>query len=143
MKVFNLRVMLCTQVSAVCLTSYTASVLVMVGSTIATNQMSCIATSLMSASTTTSHSTYHLPSLTDFTCAPVPTTLTNQSVDLHTNLDLENLTLPQETVYARNPENHFVRNRNEWTEQKDWLTAISNIIASHPSTIIPVEIVSY
>ncbi|XP_054257774.1 protein CNPPD1 [Macrosteles quadrilineatus] len=130
-------------VSAVCLTSYTASVLVMVGSTIATNQMSCIATSLMSASTTTSHTTYHLPSLTDFNCAPAPTTLTNQSVDLPTNLDLENLTLPQETVYARNPESHFVRNRNVWTEQKDWLTAISNIIASHPSTIIPVEIVSY
>lgn len=156
-------------VSAVCLTSYTASVLVMVGSTIATNQITSVAANLMPSSIQTS-SFLPCQSLVDETLSLQPddaiphaiapamllpqSCLTNQTVskdgshlwktfDFSVDLDIENLTHPEENGYVDDSEIYFVKKKNEWTEQKDWLTTISNIIASHPSTILPVEILTY
>lgn len=163
-----------------CLTSYTASVLVMVGSTIATNQISTVAASLMS---TPAQTPLHLPCrpitepslsaehsglvshtialilpqncLNNETATRDETSLWNIFFDSTSSLDVKNHTFPKENGYVDESMDYFIKKKNEWTEQKDWLTvnewteqkdwlkAISNIVATHPSTILPVEILTY
>lgn len=144
--------------SAVCLTSYTASVLAMVGSTVIINQIPGIA-STIATSALTSASPLLMPTPLPFaspeTCLTTNETVleeipnldwslqqwNEQSIDSHFFLQEENDTLTDLKSFNS-------KRKVEWSEQKDWLTTITQLVQlastnTHPGMTMSGNVLLY
>ncbi|KAG8262794.1 protein CNPPD1 [Homalodisca vitripennis] len=144
-------------VSAVCLTSYTASVLAMVGSTIVVNQLPGVTTSLMT-------STLAPVCVTLSPLPPCPTTcLTNRTLPndfpelpvswhqwAYNSWDEEdaNNQSTEEEPTLTDPNRSYRLHSDDPLKQKDWLKTISDLVRiastrTYPTMIMPAEVVAY
>lgn len=143
--------------SAVCLTSYTASVLAMVGSSLVVNQMPAVASSLV-ASTLTPASpvivSVPLPFATPEACINTNETLLEEITSLDWTLHQwsEDDSDKQSTKIENNSWadlNYFhMKRKGEWIEQKDWITTIAHFVQvastkTHPTMAMPVDTLLY
>uniref|UniRef100_A0A1B6KXB5 Protein CNPPD1 n=1 Tax=Graphocephala atropunctata TaxID=36148 RepID=A0A1B6KXB5_9HEMI len=139
------------KVSAVCLTSYTASVLAMVGSTIVVNQLPALTTSLLTS--TLAPACVTMPRLDP----PLPTScftnwtlpeLPDWAYNSWDGEDANNQSSDEEPELTDLGRSYHLQN-DDFFEQKDWLKTISDLVRiastrTNPMMIMPAaEIVAY
>lgn len=144
--------------SAVCLTSYTASVLAMVGSSLVVNQLPGVASSLVvSTLTPVSPVTVPVPlpfATTPETCLSSNETLLEEISTLDWTLnqwhekDFNNHTSELESNSLSGLKSFHLKRKGEWLEQKDWLTTITQLVQvastnSHSGIAMPVDTLLY